>query len=109
MTDIDRGEELSLMAIDAGADDVKFEEEYLEIFTAIDQLQTVQKALATEGVPPDAAQISMVPKTTVALSDKQAEQTLKLLDVLEELDDVQKAYTNADFPPEVLERYQSEG
>jgi transcriptional/translational regulatory protein YebC/TACO1 len=50
----------------------------------------------------------MVPKTTIALDDKQAEQTLRLLDTLEDLDDVQKAYTNADFPLEVLERYQTE-
>ena len=109
MKDLERGEELGLLAIDAGADDVRFEDDYLEIFTAVDQLQTVQKALESEGVPPDAAQIAMVPKTTIALDDKQAEQTLRLLDVLEELDDVQKAYTNADFPPEVLERYQAEG
>ena len=106
--DVERGEELSMIAIDAGADDVKLEDEFLEIFTAVDQLQTVQKALESEGVPPDAAQISMVPKTTIALDDKQAEQTLRLLDTLEELDDVQKAYTNADFTPEVLERYQSQ-
>ena len=107
MKDEERGEELGLLAIDAGAEDVKFEEEFLEIFTAIDQLQTVQKALESEGVPPDAAQLSMVPKTTITLNDKQAEQTLRLLDALEELDDVQKAYTNADFSPEVLERYQA--
>ncbi len=108
MKDEERGEELGLLAIDAGADDVKLEDDYLERWTAIDQLQAVQKGLESEGVPPDAAQISMVPKTTIALDDKQAEQTLRLLDTLEELDDVQKAYTNADFPPEVLERYQAE-
>ncbi|MED5208325.1 MAG: YebC/PmpR family DNA-binding transcriptional regulator, partial [Chloroflexota bacterium] len=107
MKDIERGEELSMIAIDAGADDVKFEDEYLEIVTAIDQLQNVQKVLADEGVPPEAGQFSMVPKTTIALDDKQAEQTLRLLDTLEDLDDVQKAYTNADFSSEVLDRYQS--
>ena len=108
MKDEERGEELSMIAIDAGADDVKLEDEFLEIFTAVDQLQTVQEALEPEGVPPEAAQISMVPKTTITLDDKQAEQTLRLLDTLEELDDVQKAYTNAAFPPEVLERYQTQ-
>ena len=108
MKDEERGEELVLIAIDAGADDVRLEDDFLEIFTAVDQLQKVQKALENEGVPPDAAQLSMVPKTTIALDDKQAEQTLRLLDTLEDLDDVQKAYTNADFPPEVLERYQTE-
>mgnify|MGYP003310159670 CR=1 FL=1 len=108
MKDEDRGDELGLMAIDAGADDVKLEDEFLESFTAVDQLQNEQRVLESEGVPPEAAQLSMVPKTTIALDDKQAEQTLRLLDTLEDLDDVQKAYTNADFPPEVLERYQTE-
>jgi YebC/PmpR family DNA-binding regulatory protein len=84
MKDVERGEELSMIAIDAGADDVKLEDEFLEIFTAVDQLQTVQKALESEGVPPDAAQISMVPKTTIALDDKQAQQTLRRRDRLEE-------------------------
>jgi YebC/PmpR family DNA-binding regulatory protein len=107
MTDTERGEELTMIAIDAGADDVKLEDEYLEIFTAIDQLQNVQKVLADEGVPPEAGQFSMVPKTIIALDDKQQEQTLRLLDTLEDLDDVQKAYTNADFSVEVLERYGS--
>ena len=108
MKDTERGEELSMIAIDAGADDVKLEDEYLEIYTAIDQLQNVQKILAGEGVPPEAGQFSMVPKTTIALGDKQQEQTLRLLDTLEELDDVQKAFTNADFTSEVLERYGSD-
>ena len=51
-------------------------------------------------------EISLVPKSTVSLGVKEAEQTLKLLDSLEDLADVQKAYTNADFPEEVLQRYQ---
>jgi transcriptional/translational regulatory protein YebC/TACO1 len=67
----------------------------------------VQKALEASGVTVDSAEISLVPKTTILLEPRAAEQTLKLLDHLEELDDVQKAYTNADFPPEVLEQYQA--
>ena len=106
--DVDRAEEIGLMAIDAGAEDVEVEDGMLEMFTAVEQLQQVQKALTGEGISPDSSQLSMVPKSTVLLPDKEAEQTLRLLDVLEDLDDVQKAYTNADFPPEVLERYQAE-
>ena len=51
----------------------------------------------------------MVPKATIELDDKQAEQTLRLLDLLEELEDAQKVYTNADFSDDVLERYRGEG
>ena len=103
-----RGEELGLIAIDAGAEDIDIDEGVLEIHTPPDKLQDVRQALADENVNLDSAQISMVPKTTVLLDSQAAEQTLKLLDHLEDLEDVQKAYTNADFPPEALEKYQSE-
>ena len=106
MTDEARGEEVGLLAIDAGADDVKLEDGLLEIFTAPEELLEVRRALESEGVAPESAEISMVPKATVPLGEKEAELTLKLLDSLEDLADVQKAYTNADFPAEVLEKYQ---
>ena len=101
-----KGEDLGLTAIDAGAEDVNLEDGTLEIFTAPDQLLQVRRALESEGVSPRNTEISMVPKSTLLLGDKEAEQTLKLLDSLEDLADIQKAYTNADFPAEVLERYQ---
>ena len=101
-------EELSLAAIDAEADDVKFEDGILEVYTAPENLLAVKSALESEGAEPASADISMVPKTVIPLENRAAEQTLRLLDILEDLDDVQKAYTNADFPAEVLERYGSD-
>ena len=105
LDDEERAEELGLLAIDGGAEDIQIDEGVLEIYTPIENLQEVQKSVEAEGVPIRSAEMSMVPKTTIALGDREAEQTLRLLDVLEELDDIQKAFTNADFPPEVLERY----
>ena len=105
--DEDTAEELSLAAIDAEADDVKFEDGILEVYTAPENLLSVKSALEGEGAEPSSADIAMVPKTVVPLENKAAEQTLRLLDILEDLDDVQKAYTNADFPAEALERYGS--
>ena len=102
-----RAEELGPLAIDAGAEDINIEDGLLEIFTTPDALLPVQTALQVEGVAPDTSEIALVPKTTITLEEKEAEQTLKLLDTLEDLDDVQKAYTSADFPPEVLEKYRS--
>ena len=101
-----KGEEISLLAIEVGADDVNFEDGLLEIYTAPDQLLEVRQELDSADAKPETAEISMVPKSTVALGATEAEQTLKLLDSLEDLADVQKAYTNADFPAEVLQRYQ---
>ncbi len=103
-----RSDELSLVAIDAGAEDVKYEDGILEIFTSPEDLQKVQQVLEKEEVEIASSDISLVPKTTVSLDEKASEQTLRLLDHLEELADVQKAYTNADFPPEVLEQYQAD-
>ena len=105
MDDEERAEELGLVAIDAGAEDVKIEDGIVEVHTAPDTLQDAQKALEAEGVAFTSSDISLVPKATVALDNKAAEQTLRLLDLLEDLADIQKAYTNADFPPEVLEQY----
>ena len=105
--DEERAEELGLLAIDAGAEDIQIDEGVLEIYSPIESLQDVQKSVAAENVAVRSAELSMVPKTTIELADKEAEQTLRLLDTLEELDDIQKAFTNADFSPEVLERYQA--
>jgi YebC/PmpR family DNA-binding regulatory protein len=98
-------EEVALMAIDAGAEDVQVEDERVEVHTAPGDLEKVRRALEEMEVPVASAELSMIPKSTVSLDDKQAMQVLKLLDSLEELDDVQRVYSNADFPDEVLLEY----
>ena len=107
IADEEKGEELTLLAIDAGAEDVTLEDGLLEVHTAPDKLQDVQTVLEGQGAVQVMSEISMVPKSTVVLDSDEAERTLKLLDSLEDLADIQKAYTNADFPTEVLEKYQA--
>ena len=99
-------EELALRAIDAGAEDVKVENAYVEVYTKPEELETVRAALEQENLPIDSAELSMVPKTMVELEEKPALQTLKLLDKLEELDEVQNVSSNADFSDSILEKYQ---
>ena len=108
MGDEEQAEELGLLAIDAGAEDIQIDTGVLEVYTPVESLQAVQRSLQDEGTSIRSAELSMVAKTTVLLGEKEAEQTLRLLDALEELDDIQKAYTNADFPPEVLDKYQAD-
>ncbi len=105
---IDRldADDLALNAIDAGADDVKIESGYVEIYTMPEDLETVRSALEAKKIPIASAELLKVPKTMVQLDDKAAMQTLKLLDKLEELDEVQHVSSNADFPDAVLEQYQ---
>ena len=99
-------EELALQAIDAGAEDVKVENNSVEAYTKPEELEKVREALEQQSIPIASAELSMVPKTVVGLEEKSALQVLKLLDKLEELDEVQHTSTNADFPDSTLEKYQ---
>jgi len=99
-------EELALEAIDAGAEDVKVETSFVEIYTKLEELEMVRKALEEKNLPITSAELSLVPKTMVELEEKPALHTLKLLDKLEELDEVQRVSSNVDFSDSVLEKYQ---
>ena len=101
-------DELALSAIDAGAEDVKVENDYVEVYTKPEELLTVRTALEQQNLPIASSELSMVPKTLVQLDEKAATQALKLLDKLEEIDDVQNVFSNADFPDSILESYQSQ-
>jgi YebC/PmpR family DNA-binding regulatory protein len=98
---------LALEAIDAGAEDVKIENNYIELYTRPEELEKVREALKQKNIPVASAEVSRVPKTVIQLEEKAALQTLKLLDKLEELDEVQYVSSNADFPDSILEKYQS--
>ena len=100
-------EELALKAIDAGADDVKIENNCIEVYTRPEELEKVREALGQKDIAVASAEISMVPKTTVEMEEKAALQTLRLLDKLEELDEVQYVASNADFSDAILEKYQA--
>lgn len=99
-------DDLALNAIDAGADDVKVESGYVEIYTKPEEMEMVRSALEAKKIAITSAELTKVPKTVVQLDEKAAMQALKLLDKLEELDDVQHVSSNADFPDAVLEQYQ---
>lgn len=98
-------EEVALAAIDAGAQDVRTEDGRLEVYTAPTELVKVRRALEEAGLSVSTAELSMLPKNTLALDERSAVQVLRLLDILEDLDDVQKVYSNADFPDSVLLEY----
>ena len=95
-------ETLALVAIDAGAEDVKAEADTFEVYTTLETLERVRQALEENGATISLSELQMVAKTTTRLNAGLAKQTLRLLDNLEELDDVQRVFTNADFPEEVL-------
>ncbi len=101
-------EELALQAIDAGAEDVKIENNYIEIYTMPGDFEAVRAALDKENIPIVSSEVSMIPKTTLELEEKQALQTLKLISKLEDLDEVQSVSSNVDFTESVLDKYQEQ-
>ena len=91
-------DDLMMVALEAGAEDIKNEEEGFEIVTTPDTFDDVEKALADAGIEVEMAEITMIPDTMAELSAEDAERVQKMLDVLEDLDDVQDVYHNADLP-----------
>ena len=91
-------DDLMMIALEAGAEDIKNEEEGFEIVTTPDTFDDVEKALADAGIEVEMAEITMIPDTMAELSAEDAERVQKMLDVLEDLDDVQDVYHNADLP-----------
>jgi len=102
-------DELSLEAIDAGAEDVDPagpEDTELTIYTEPANLEDARKALEAKKVNILRAESTLVPKTKIELAEKEAMQTLRLIDRLEDLDDVQNVYTNAEIANEFAEKYE---
>jgi YebC/PmpR family DNA-binding regulatory protein len=97
-------DELTLAAADGGAEDVELDGSTFEISSAPEDLAALREAVEAAGFEVESAELSMVPKTTVAVEDEStAKQVVRLVEALEELDDVQGVYANFDIPERVLE------
>lgn len=96
-------ETLMEAVLDTGGEDIRDEESTLEVITAPEDFETVKKALDKKSLPYLLAEVTMLPKSTVKLEDKEAEQMLRLMDSLEDSDDVQKVYSNFDIDEKTLE------
>lgn len=97
-------EEFMLMVIELGADDVREEEETLEIITNPDNFMEVKESLE-KTIKIEEANIVMLPQMTVEIMDEAvAARILKLIDALEDHDDVQNLYSNVSIPDELLEK-----
>jgi len=97
-------EDIGLSAIDAGAEDVRIEDGYLEVYTEPGKFELVRKALEQAKYTVSSAEVSMIPKTTLELGDDEALKALKLMDRIEELDDVQRVFSNVDFSDAVIDK-----
>lgn len=87
-------EDLELIAIEAGAEDIYWQDDTLEVYTKADKLENVKKKLEEKGIKVDSISLDWKPKEMVTLKESQKEQCLKLFDALDDLDSVQEIYSN---------------
>lgn len=90
-------DELFEIAIDAGAEDLRDDEDNFEVITTPETFDAVHAAIKSAGIEPQLAEISMVPQNYVKLEGGSAQQMLRLMEALEDHDDVQKVHANFDI------------
>jgi YebC/PmpR family DNA-binding regulatory protein len=95
-------DELLELGLEAGAEDVKDEEDSFEVHTAPEDFMAVQKAFEDAGKKVESAELAMVPKNLVPVDADVARKVMNLIDALEDNDDVQNVYVNADFPDDFV-------
>ncbi len=93
------------LALEAGAEDIVIGEDQVEVYSKVADFQRVQEALTKSNIEMEAAEISMIPTTTVDLPLDQGLKVMALVDALDELDDVEKVFTNLNITDELFEKY----
>lgn len=95
-------DEVALMAIDAGAEDVDTDADPLEVYTQPTELEAVRRSLESGGVKIESAELAMQAKNTIEVDPAKARANLRLIEHLEDHDDVQRVTANFEIPDEVL-------
>ncbi len=100
-------DELMDIAVEAGAEDMKSDDNNWEIFTSPEDYEAVDNALRKHDIPVETSNVGYVPKNYVKLEGKEAQQCLRLMDELEDHDDVQNVWSNFDIDEEDIAQYSS--
>ena len=96
------------VAVDAGADDVLFSDDMIEVLAEVENFRSVRQALQDAGISFETAELSMLPKQTMQLEEKETLQVMSVIEALEELDDVQQVFSNLEISDEILSKYEAE-
>jgi YebC/PmpR family DNA-binding regulatory protein len=97
-------DDLMLVALDAGADDIADDGELWRVVTPPSDLHKVRTAIEEAGMAVDSADLTMLPQNTIPLDDgESAKKVLRLIDALDEQDDVQNVFANFDIPDAILD------
>jgi YebC/PmpR family DNA-binding regulatory protein len=97
-------ERLMGIVLEAGAEDVREEDEIFEVVTSPEAFAAVKDSLDREKIAVASAQVTLMPKSTVDIDAKHVEQILKLTEELEDHDDVQSVSANFNIPTELMEK-----
>ncbi|MCP4544820.1 MAG: YebC/PmpR family DNA-binding transcriptional regulator [Chloroflexi bacterium] len=95
------------IAVDAGADDVIFGDDLIEVYSDVGNFRVVRQALEEASIQFETAEVSLIPKNTMQLEEKETLQVMGVIDALEELDDTQQVYSNMDISDEVMSTYEA--
>jgi YebC/PmpR family DNA-binding regulatory protein len=96
-------EALMEWALEAGVEDIREQENEWEVITSLEIFEQVRTALEEKQWIPQVAEVTMLPKNTITLNTKQAEQMLRMMEALEDHEDVQNVYANFDIPDQIME------
>lgn len=94
-------DEVMLTALDLGAEDIRMEDDAIEIITAPEDYEGIKEGFKAQGIIYSHAELTMIPQSTIELEGKEAEQMLKLMDALEDHDDVQDVWANHEVDEEL--------
>lgn len=97
-------DDLMLAALDAGAEDVEFDDSgTYSITTELENFEAVKQQLQDQGIPIASFEVTMLPSTSVEITDPDmASRIIRLMEALDDHDDVQNVYANFDIPDELL-------
>jgi len=95
------------VAVEAGAEDVVFGDDLIEVYAELENFQAVRQALQKASIRFETAELTMIPKTMMQLGEKETLQVMGVIEALEELDDVQHVYSNLDISDEVMVEYEA--
>jgi len=96
------------IAVDAGAEDVLFGDDMIEVYAELGDFQAVRQILKNEGIEFETAELTMLPKTTMQLGEKETLRVMSVIEALEDMDDTQQVYSNLDISDDVMAQYEAQ-
>ena len=100
--DLDQ-EEFELEMIDAGAEDITVEEDFITVTTAMEDFGAMMKKLEKLGIEPENAELQRIPKDTVKLGLDESKKIMRIIETFEEDDDVQNVFHNMELTDELVD------